>query len=37
MDISNTISRKIKSIESGETDFLCIQGLEKMNTVQKST
>lgn len=35
MDISNTIGRKIKAIEGGETDFLCIQGLEKINSTQK--
>lgn len=35
MDFPGKVKRKIDAVESGATDFLCIQGLEKINPVQK--
>lgn len=35
MDFSGNIKRKISCIENGETEFLCLQGLERINSEQK--
>ncbi len=35
MDFSGKISRKIKAVENGEVEFLCIQGVEKIKPEQK--